>query len=152
MNTIATNRRHLLKTAGLLAGGITFFGSLASALEGCATGLRAANTAPYLDVDVTGLANDDAALVASEPGPDGASVLVHREAQNRYAAYSMKCQHRGCNVNPPDAANVLTCPCHGSQYDIRGKVTHGPAETNLTAYPTTYDAATKHVRVKFKES
>jgi Rieske Fe-S protein len=145
-------RREFLKEATAVVGGITIFGSLASALDGCATGLRESNTAAYMDVDVSGLGADNAALVASDPGPDGASVLIHHESGGSYEAYSMKCRHKGCNVDPPDAKNVLTCPCHGSQYDLSGKVIQGPAHDNLRAYPTTYDAANKRVRVQFKSS
>lgn len=144
------DRREFLKTAGAVVGGITIFGSLASALEGCATGLRAANTAPSMEVDVAALSSDNMALVAADPGPDGASVLIHRQSSDLYAAYSMKCSHRGCNVNPPDAQNVLTCPCHGSQYDLNGKVLQGPATQNLSAYRVTYDANAKRVRIQFR--
>jgi Rieske Fe-S protein len=152
MRSIDENRREFLKEAGATLGATVFFGTLGSTLESCATGLRTPNTAPYIDVDVSGLQSDDQTLIASDPGPDGAGVLIHRESSGRYAAYSMKCRHKGCNIGSPDAQNVMTCPCHGSQYDTHGKLLQGPATENLRNYPTRYDAVGKKVRVDFKQS
>ncbi len=44
---------------------------------------------------------------------------------------STKCTHLGCRINNFQNG-MFTCPCHGSQYDLDGNVTKGPAIKNLT--------------------
>jgi len=41
------------------------------------------------------------------------------------------CTHLGCVVPWISAENKFKCPCHGSQYDPRGKVVRGPAPLSL---------------------
>ncbi|MFQ5707123.1 MAG: ubiquinol-cytochrome c reductase iron-sulfur subunit [bacterium] len=49
--------------------------------------------------------------------------------QDGIFAVSSVCTHLGCVVNKEE--KQFTCPCHGSRYDLTGKVTHGPAPKNL---------------------
>jgi cytochrome b6-f complex iron-sulfur subunit len=44
-------------------------------------------------------------------------------------ACSRRCTHLGCEVRADDGG--LACPCHGSRFDLRGRVTRGPARTDL---------------------
>lgn len=46
-------------------------------------------------------------------------------------AVNAVCTHLGCVVPWNRAANKYMCPCHGSQYDNRGKVVRGPAPLSL---------------------
>lgn len=77
-------------------------------------------------------------LQKSELPADGA--LVYRQARlavvnNGGAPYavSLVCTHLGCTVSvtPED----FVCPCHGSRFDLEGKVLHGPADRPLPRYP-----------------
>jgi cytochrome b6-f complex iron-sulfur subunit len=100
----------------------------------------AANAAGHsATVDVRPLTADGAWLVTPWPGPDGAPVLIVRQSRTTYLALSMQCTHLGCPVNVP-VQGVLTCPCHGSQYDLGGEVRRGPAQYPLGRYTTAYDA------------
>ncbi len=49
--------------------------------------------------------------------------------QDGIYAMSSVCTHLGCIVNKEE--KKFSCPCHGSQYDLTGKVTRGPAPKNL---------------------
>jgi cytochrome b6-f complex iron-sulfur subunit len=40
-------------------------------------------------------------------------------------AINASCLHLGGHINPAQAG--FSCPCHGSQYDLNGTVTAGPA-------------------------
>ena len=40
-------------------------------------------------------------------------------------ALSLICSHLGCTVTVTE--NAISCPCHGSLFDRRGKVVKGPA-------------------------
>lgn len=54
---------------------------------------------------------------------------VLRHTENGFFAFSLTCTHLGCRL--AQASDGFTCPCHGSQFDERGKVKHGPAEKPL---------------------
>lgn len=43
------------------------------------------------------------------------------------------CTHMGCTVGAPIGTQI-TCPCHGSQYDLNGGNTRGPAVMPLVHY------------------
>ncbi|MGB8190533.1 MAG: Rieske 2Fe-2S domain-containing protein [Chitinophagaceae bacterium] len=62
-------------------------------------------------------------------------VCVYRFSETDYSALWMECAHQGAEVNVAGA--YLQCPAHGSEYDNRGRVTNGPAESNLRTFPVT---------------
>lgn len=45
--------------------------------------------------------------------------------------FSAHCTHLGCKIDKMQG-DRLVCPCHGSEYDLEGKVLKGPAYRNLT--------------------
>jgi len=90
-------------------------------------------------VDVGSLSSVGEGFVSKTAGTDGAPILVIRTGPKEYTALSVQCTHEGCPVNPP-VNGVITCPCHGSQYNLDGTVRHGPAQFALTRYLTRYDA------------
>lgn len=58
------------------------------------------------------------------------------------------CTHLGCippdpHRNNPGEYGGWLCPCHGSQYDVSGRVRVGPAPTNLELVPYVFNTATK---------
>jgi cytochrome b6-f complex iron-sulfur subunit len=62
--------------------------------------------------------------------------LVYREArvaifnaESGLYALSLVCTHLGCTLNVTDKG--LSCPCHGSLFDLDGNVLKGPAERPL---------------------
>ena len=61
----------------------------------------------------------------------------------------MRCTHEACAVERivPVGGPIL-CRCHGSLFELDGRVRKGPAATPLTSYTTTFDASTRIVRVK----
>lgn len=59
------------------------------------------------------------------------------------------CTHLGCvplgnkPTDPRGDFGGWFCPCHGSQYDVSGRVRHGPAPANLALPPYAFESATK---------
>jgi Rieske Fe-S protein len=53
----------------------------------------------------------------------------------RYTVLSPICTHLQCTVNVESAQ--LRCPCHGSTFDLEGKVLRGPAMQPLRRFPAT---------------
>ena len=83
-------------------------------------------------------------LVTPTPGFDGLPILIVRSAPRRFVALSMQCTHEGCPVDPP-AGGIITCPCHGSEFDLDGQVRKGPAQFPLARYDSSYDARAKRL-------
>ncbi|MFV0131382.1 FAD-dependent oxidoreductase [Streptomyces sp. HMX112] len=57
----------------------------------------------------------------------GRRLAVHRDASGALHAVSARCTHMGCIVHFNDEECAWECPCHGSRFDVDGKVTQGPA-------------------------
>jgi cytochrome b6-f complex iron-sulfur subunit len=57
-----------------------------------------------------------------------AKIFLYRERKG-VKALSAICTHLGCTLIHTE--NGFRCPCHGSCYDLEGKVTTGPAPANL---------------------
>ena len=59
------------------------------------------------------------------------------------------CTHLGCvplgnkPTDPRGEYGGWFCPCHGSQYDVSGRVRHGPAPSNLAIPPYAFMSDTK---------
>jgi cytochrome b6-f complex iron-sulfur subunit len=59
-------------------------------------------------------------------------LFVFRDVEG-FHAISAVCTHLGCRVNHEEGRGFI-CPCHGSTYDERGEVTHGPAAWPLPRF------------------
>jgi len=80
--------------------------------------------------------------VGSIAAVDGMSVAIARDEGGLYAM-TLICTHQDCDMQydgtvTPDG---LTCTCHGSEFDVNGAVTRGPAVTALEHYEVTVDSA-----------
>lgn len=150
-----TRREFLCESARAATGGAIAGGAAASAaaamISACS---RAAERAkPRLfetTIDVASLLADGQTLVTPTPGFDGTPILVVRSSARRFVALSMQCTHEGCPVNPP-VGGIISCPCHGSQYDLDGKVRRGPAQFSLTRYITDFDFKANQLTVGIEE-
>ena len=77
-----------------------------------------------------------AAMVRSS----GGAFLVARTGPESFSALTTVCTHETCTITGFDSANYV-CPCHGSKYDISGRVFKGmPAPKNLTVPSYTISA------------
>ncbi len=48
-----------------------------------------------------------------------------------FFAMSAECTHLGCMTRFEEQQKRIVCPCHGSQFDLTGRVTAGPAPQPL---------------------
>ncbi|HEX2040088.1 MAG TPA: FAD-dependent oxidoreductase [Acidimicrobiales bacterium] len=62
---------------------------------------------------------------------DGTTVAAYRDEQGRLHAVAPTCTHLGCRVSFNTAERSWDCPCHGSRFDIQGRVIEGPAVEDL---------------------
>jgi glycine/D-amino acid oxidase-like deaminating enzyme/nitrite reductase/ring-hydroxylating ferredoxin subunit len=63
----------------------------------------------------------------------GGKAAVYREPDGTLHALSARCTHMGCIVAFNDAERSWDCPCHGSRFDLDGRVLEGPAGAPLEA-------------------
>jgi len=54
-----------------------------------------------------------------------------------YSASLLHCTHRGCELNV--GGGIYSCPCHGSEFSVTGKVLEGPAIRDLKTFKTEID-------------
>jgi Rieske Fe-S protein len=76
-------------------------------------------------------------------------VIVRRDDEQLLAISSV-CTHKNCKVRAGDQTTIR-CGCHGSTFDSGGKVTRGPAKSDLERLRITQDTR-KHVLVHVRDS
>jgi Rieske Fe-S protein len=64
-------------------------------------------------------------------------IYLYRFSENEYSALLMKCTHQGNELQA--SGDHLTCPAHGSEFNNKGTVAHGPAEKKLRAFKVSAD-------------
>jgi cytochrome b6-f complex iron-sulfur subunit len=79
-------------------------------------------------------------VVLGQPeGMSGPLLVTRPDLSANPVALSAVCTHQQCIVQPapagPPGAFTLYCPCHGSAFDLNGKVTHDPALVDLPQFP-----------------
>ena len=136
-----TSRRESLLAAGVVvagAAGLTACGS------GEAVGSAASAAASGAASAAASVAGDAIAAASIPVGGgvilDNLKVVVTQPTAGDFKAVSAVCPHQGCTVDKVDAGTI-TCPCHGSTFDIAtGAVTKGPATKGLDAKSVTVGA------------
>lgn len=78
--------------------------------------------------------------VHREPGPDGEPMAVYHVGSHFHACAD-RCPHAGATLSEGDLeGGVVTCPRHGSQFDVStGERLRGPADTDIATWPTVSD-------------
>ncbi|MBL7994432.1 Rieske 2Fe-2S domain-containing protein [bacterium] len=64
------------------------------------------------------------------------SIIIVRKSDTDFLVYSSVCRHKKCNVKYKKERDLFVCPCHGSTYDINGKVIKGPSQGDIPKYKT----------------
>jgi glycine/D-amino acid oxidase-like deaminating enzyme/nitrite reductase/ring-hydroxylating ferredoxin subunit len=78
-----------------------------------------------------GVPGDLAPGEAAVSGTGAGQVAVYRDAAGELHKVSAVCTHLGCIVTWNNAETTWDCPCHGSRFDVDGKVIQGPAVKDL---------------------
>ncbi|MEO7997340.1 MAG: Rieske 2Fe-2S domain-containing protein [Gemmatimonadaceae bacterium] len=72
--------------------------------------------------------------------------LVIINVGGTYKAFTSICTHEGCSVNGYTGQRMV-CPCHGSEYDLTGKVVAGPAPLPLREYTVVLNSAAQTLTI-----
>jgi nitrite reductase/ring-hydroxylating ferredoxin subunit len=123
-------------------------GALAAALR-----KRLAAGAPRRGRRVPLFALADAAgrlgCVHREPAGTVDEPLAVYHVGSRFHACADRCPHAGATLSEGELERgVVTCPRHGSQFDVTtGQRVRGPADTDLATYPTVSDGGQLYLLV-----
>lgn len=74
-------------------------------------------------------------------------IVLYREGGS-IKALSLVCTHQECLISQDERGFV--CPCHGSRFDIEGRVLTGPATQDLHWLPVEVDSV-GDIKVNFKQ-
>ncbi len=67
-------------------------------------------------------------------------ILINRDGFGNFHVLDCECRHAGCVVPAYNNIDfVISCPCHGSTYDIDGSLLSGPATEPLQTYQFEFD-------------
>lgn len=72
-------------------------------------------------------------------------IAVYKLSNNDYNASLLQCSHQGCELSPYET--TMVCPCHGAEFNAKGEVTQGPAETSLKTFITTHDNENIYIQI-----
>jgi 3-phenylpropionate/trans-cinnamate dioxygenase ferredoxin reductase component len=68
---------------------------------------------------------------------DGDKAACYRDEQGELHAVSAVCTHLGCLIEWNASEETWDCPCHGSRFDVAGRVLRGPAKKDLAEIEVT---------------
>jgi Rieske Fe-S protein len=120
----------------------------ASALVACAPGQRgegdgeiiafpaALNGRVQLDVTAYPELATVGGSVTGRPGGLMEAIIVVHEAEGQYVVVSAVCTHQTCPLEYTRLNVTVDCSCHGSSFELDGKVINGPAILPLRVYPS----------------
>lgn len=130
------NRRNFVIAAGLTACGCALAGCAAQDGKGSTSAAASGEHDPE-KAEAKQAGTIEVGAAADYPH-DGiydqhadSGVLIVRQG-NKLAALSAICTHRACDLDAVDGS--IRCPCHGSRFDMDGKVVKGPATKPLPHY------------------
>ena len=76
-------------------------------------------------------------------------LTINRATITEFVTLDSVCTHSGCKVNKFLSVNgFMRCPCHGSRYDVYGRVIQGPADADLVSYKTTFSPSSNEITVE----
>lgn len=87
-----------------------------------------------LEMEYTGAVKDGWRTVTEKR-----AVWAVKQPAGGVVVFSPICPHLGCGFRWDAADNAFKCPCHGSVYDVSGKVLAGPAPRPLDVLPSKDD-------------
>lgn len=126
------NRRNFLNWVGI--GWIA--SCLPVAIAACSSKETKQNTSKsqeWQDIGTSSELNANGKLLAKKTSV-GEVLVVKTSLPNELVAVNPTCTHAGCTVEWKSDTNKFVCPCHGSEFDVDGKVQAAPATTSLKTY------------------
>ena len=87
---------------------------------------------------------DKKQFVLIQPAGLSAPVLIQKTNETAYHALLMECTHKQCTISI--AGEKLVCPCHGSEFTLKGRVIKSPAEDDLKTFNVAEDESNIYIK------
>jgi cytochrome b6-f complex iron-sulfur subunit len=145
------NRRDFIRRSCITCAGMT---GMAVLLEACTTGKYVndfTQTGTKITVKKTVFTvvkkekTIEQKFVLLKPESLQFPIALYKISATEYKAVLLQCTHQGCEVSPYET--TIVCPCHGAEFNTKGEVKQGPAETNLKTFPLTHDDETIYIQI-----
>jgi len=134
------SRKTFFKKATVLSGGLFLFPAAVN-LTGCSASEESvrvsASPEGTIKYNITRRLKDPGEGELLELDNRGSKILLIRNKGNSFTALNPVCTHKGCEVIK--RKDFIECPCHGSEFDLGGKVLKGPADEPLLSFRTEFD-------------
>src|SRR4029077_14935375 len=72
--------------------------------------------------------------------PAGYPNVLFKRSDGTLEAFSLLCTHVCCECSFISSSNIYYCPCHGSEFDSKGRVVVGPANSPLPSITLNVDS------------
>jgi len=73
--------------------------------------------------------------------PAGYPNVLFKRSDGTLEAFSLLCTHVCCECSYISSSNIYYCPCHGSEFDSKGRVVVGPANSPLPSITLNVDSS-----------
>ena len=123
MSSLKLGRRHFLVSSGLGLGLLLGLPTVRAQADGRKVALALAKVETQKSVG--------GSIILKVKGK---LLLLVRDSVTSVRAFNPLCTHRECVVAYHSGEHKIKCPCHGSQFDMAGKVLKGPASRPLETY------------------
>jgi cytochrome b6-f complex iron-sulfur subunit len=146
-NQSRSNRREFLtKSISVLGFGI-IAGTIPTLFSSCNSSPTASSNPVATEVIISNypsLLNNNGYVKISISGRNNNKpIIIIRKTETEFTVLSAVCTHQGCTVNDPNiSGKSITCPCHGSKFNLTGGVMSGPANGALTSFASTFNSTT----------
>ena len=67
----------------------------------------------------------------------GDTLMVIRTTETEVLAFDAICPHLGCTLDFNASKSLITCPCHGAEFNEMGSAVAGPTTIALTQFAAT---------------
>lgn len=127
-------RKKFIKTCGWACLGTA---SLSLFLQGCASAKRisAPITKDNMVLAITDFIKKDGFYnyIVAYNSQLQFPIAIFRSSEKVYIALYLQCSHQGNELDV--YGDKLVCPAHGSEFNLKGNVTNGPASDPLRSFP-----------------
>lgn len=134
------SRKDFLKKTALLSGSMILLPAMET-LTGCSASgeLSKVTVSPegVIKYKITGRLKNPGDGELLELVKTDSKILLIKKQGNTFTALNPVCTHRGCELIK--RKDFLECPCHGSEFDLNGKVLKGPADDPLLSFAAEFD-------------
>ncbi|WP_411284282.1 Rieske 2Fe-2S domain-containing protein [Lapillicoccus sp.] len=143
MSHESTDRRTVLRAAGVLGVGVAGAGSLAA----CGSSASGESAAPGARGTSATSSTGSVVKVADVPVGGGIiladELVVTQPTPGMFKAFSATCTHKQCTVSKVESGQIV-CSCHGSHFDITtgAPTAESPAKAPLGSRTATVSGAT----------